>query len=320
MRALQISKTPLVAAPSRIAGSLVKYTDWDSLHFYEQDYPGDLKKSFVADAVSVDLKNKHSLEVFADYAIGADIIHVHNMISKDLAEWLKKNVSSAKFIYHVHSPVREGPLYLDKWREIALDFDSFFVVAQFHPRMYPQFVPMPNIVPWEPVASISGSDELSILYSPSHRRSGRWNTKVSSELDRALELSKRKEHVKVISLDKPILPKDLYMLRKHSSITIDEISTGGFHMVSLEGLMCGNVVINGADEFSIASFRGSTESQERPPFVFATPKTIEQDLMSLIDDRELLTKTQMASSNYASTVLRADKLIRRYVRAYEEIA
>ncbi|PQA88548.1 hypothetical protein CW354_09710 [Marinicaulis flavus] len=204
--------------------------------------------------------------------------------------------------------------------DFRFDWSAFFVVGQIWPRLYPEAMPMPNLIPISPPDSPASIGEcLKVLYSPSHRRDGRWGTKVSPALDEALSKIEAQGLAEIYDLKSPILPYQLGELRKRMNITIDEITTGGFHQISLEGLLCGNVVINGSDEFSIQVMRGWTKTKKRPPFVIMNEANVEKALSELLENHARLAEIAEASLAYSKEFLPPAKLIQRYDEAYRAI-
>ena len=205
--------------------------------------------------------------------------------------------------------------------DFRFSWSALLVVGQVWPRLYPDAIPVPNIVPIAPVeAPVPVKEKAKILYSPSHRRQGRWGTKVSPVMDSALAKLQSDGLADVFDLTQPVSPYQLEVLRKRMNITIDEIVTGGFHQISLEGLLCGNVVVNGSDEFSIQVMRGWTQSQSRPPFVIADEANIEQTLKDLLGDTVRLRELAEESLDYGKSYLLPENLVQRYDEIYRTLS
>jgi hypothetical protein len=108
-------------------------------------------------------------------------------------------------------------------------------------------------------------------------------------------------------------------LRRTCHASIDEIMTGAFHQVSLEGMCAGNVVINRADYFSKALLAQCTASFAIPPFLFADETTIDSVMISLSADEEQTRRLQQASINYFVDHLAVQKMAERYHDVYKSI-
>jgi hypothetical protein len=312
---VHISQTPLVAAPSKIAMAQ-RMIGHDAIAIALTDYPnnGPLFGKFIDDYIVEDEFTKP----LVDSAIhSADIIHIHNDIPPAWAERLLHANQTAKYFYQVHSPLREGPLYLPRQTDIKLPFSANLVVGQFQPRIHTHHTFVPNIIHDIPSANIRKKGEkLRVIFSPTHLRPGRWNNKYVSELDVAMSSLVRLGKIEAVIPDKPVSPKILMAMRKTCHVTIDEIATGGFHQVSIEGLAAGNVTINRADYFCKAVFSSFSEGVQ-PPFMYATGQCIAEKLETLANDWEKTAEIQESSLNYFKSYLTPDKMAKVFDNAYE---
>lgn len=316
---VHVSRTPLAGAPSRLNDKLNEYSDYDSLCFIESDYKGN--QSYLFRGTSIYLNgSRKSLEwkLFEEALKNSSILHIHNMISQDLANYLRENFPNIRTVYHAHSPLREGPLYVSRAAQMQRRIDRVITVAQAHPRFYKDATPVPNIstpmdfkIPRPPYARVR------VMYSPVQARGGRWNGKGCEELDRALRELEYDENVEIIALTAPVPSTVLNEMRCVSDISIDEVTTGGFHQISLEGLQCGNAVINGADFFSLRAIMGWTG--KKPPFVISTPRTVRENLRSLILNSDYLIDVKSQSLEYARKYLSPDRLVQIYEKVYDEV-
>ena len=77
-----------------------------------------------------------------------------------------------KFIYKVHSPLREGPNFVN-YEPNKFYFNKKCVVSQYHPRLYPDYKMLPNLVLEKPTLNLINDDEIPrVLFSPAHKRIG----------------------------------------------------------------------------------------------------------------------------------------------------
>ena len=310
---VHFTSTPLVGSPGKIALAQRNQGD-DSVCFMASEYPnnGPLFKIFSNDSI---LLRKENLDFFKYKIKRADIIHIHNFIEKDWLDIIINTNSFAKLIYQAHSPLREGPLYYP--REFDAVFDVHLAVAQMHPRFYPHYIPVPNLILEPPsFKERAKGDKLKVLFSPTHKHPGRWGNKHTSGLGELLSLMHKSKLIDLHYPEKAVAPVELNMIRKESDVTIDEIQSGGFHMVSLEGLAFGNVVINNADYFSKETFR--SVSGELPPFQSNDIDTIYDFLSTLSKDEDLTNNLKKASYIYFKEYCNPMKLIKVYNRAYEK--
>ena len=321
LKVLHLSPTPLVAAPGRLARTL-RGAGIDALCAVLKDYPADgpLAGKFIDDSVVLEDACPEVRALVDDFAAEADVIHVHNDLPPGSVKWLRERSPKAAFVYQVHSPLREGPLYYGRADHIGLPFRAHLAVGQYQPRHYPDYLPVPNLVPDKPVVNPRQAGErLRVLFSPSHTRGGRWNAKYSEPLEKAIQALRSSGQIEVVWPSKPVTPGVLMALRRTCHVTIDEIVTGAFHQVSIEGLCAGNVVINRADFFSKAMMAQCAQCDELPPFVHADGTTIQDVLLHLAGDAAQTAQLQIASHRYFTRHLAAEALVRRFISIYETL-
>lgn len=321
IKVVHFSPTPLVGAPAKIAAAQRKI-GLESTSIILSDYPekGPIAKKFIDGALVWNGAEKNVVDLIGQLTAAANIIHIHNDLPAEKVMWLRKNCRESAFVYQVHSPVREGPLYAPRADYLDLPFRAHMVVAQYQPRHYSGYIPVPNIVLDLPSLNIRRSDQkLRVMFSPSHNRSGRWNAKYSERLEKVIRGLESLGKIDVIWPEKPLSPSDLMALRRTCHVSIDEIVTGAYHQISLEGLCAGNVVLNRADYFSKAMLANCNEKLEFPPFVYADEYNVEDVLLELILDVDKTSAMQKASYDYFSQHLEPEKLVRIFSNVYEEI-
>lgn len=312
MNVLHISQTPLVAAPQKISSALNTYTDVHSNCLVVKDYEGS-KANIFSDQSLIFHENDYIYDVIEK----SDVIHIHNDIEKKISAILKEVAKEKVYIYQTHSYLREGPLYYDRSEYLPFDFKKKLVIAQYQPRVYPEFTMVPNLILHDASYHENWNNPVKILYSPAQRNTyGRWGTKYSSKLEKVLIDMENNDNVQIITAS-GVHPNELYRLRKTADITIDEIFTGGFHQISLEGLCAGNAVINAADFFSLEIARAVADRNETPPFVFASESNIEEVLLDLINNRHKLNSVKKQSYDFFVHNLDPKKLINKYVDIYK---
>lgn len=311
---VHISPTPLVAAPGKIAKAQRK-CGHNAICIIFSDYPvhTNLSGKFIDESILLTPELKPYLE---ESLAQADVIHVHNNCPADKVLWILQHNQLATFVYHIHSPMREGPVFLDRTKTIGLPFKKFLVVGQHHSKLYPHYIPVPNIIHQVPSLNLRKDNEkLRVIYSPTNKHEGRWNNKFSEVLDATLDSLAKLDFIELIMSKTPIHPNVLMYLRKRAHLTIDEIATGGFHQVSLEGLCAGNVVINGSDYFGKVGFSRFSE-QILPPFQSASDSDIKDILLKFACDAELTRVWQKKSFEYFTRYLYPERLAEFFIQAY----
>jgi hypothetical protein len=318
LKIVHITPTPLVGAPGKIAWAQ-RMKGHEAVAIALSDYPkgGPLEKMFLDRTLMIDDFTRTTIEANIRRA---DIIHLHNFLPKNRVDWLRELNQSAAYVYQAHSPLREGPLYVGRAEEDApFDFRVKMVVGQYAGRMYPSFIPVPNIILSPPSIKLRQEGEkLRVMFSPTHSRDGRWNGKYSQVLDDVLVASTKLGKIEIVSPKRPVSPVALMELRRSCHVSIDEIATGAFHMVSLEGLCAGNVVINRADYFARATFSGFCEG-EMPPFLYADEGCIANVLLKLADDWEETAGLQQKSFDYFRCYCDPMRLVEVFDAAYQHV-
>lgn len=316
LKVVHLSPTPLVGAPGKIAWAQ-RSIGIDSASIIYRDYPskGPLSGKFIDNSVIYSGEN----QAFCDYMMSrADIIHIHNFLPPGVVSDVASRCSGAKFVYHAHSPLREGPLYGER-SDVQLPYDLKVYVGQYAGRFYNDFVALPNVIVDTPSLRLrQPGEKLRVMYSPTHSNSGRWNSKHSPELDEAIKALEKTSMVDVVFPGKPVPPNVLLQMRRTCHVSIDEIATGGFHQVSLEGLCAGNVVINRADYFSKYVCSGFSDGVF-PPFKYSDGNDIFNVLLSLADSVEETARLQQESYNYFSKYMGWERLAGFYEAEYEKI-
>ena len=317
---LHMSRTPLVGAPGKIAAALNAHTDFRAAAIVAEDYPRELAGLFLGESIVYEEKSPIR-DVCKQLVRSADVIHVHNDLTIPLRQLVHGAASNkAKFVYHVHSPLREGPLFFDRADILGFDWSARLSIPHYPQRFFQDYRLVPNIVLFpHGHRPLGDRDPARVLFSPAHRRRGlRWGDKVSTALETSLSSLRSAGEADVIDV-KGIRPSALFELRLTTHVSIDEIVTGAFHQVSLEGLCAGNVVVNGADWFAVKSFQMATGASDGPPFVRMDEDDVAIELPELVRDRERIRRFQRASWEYYQAHLLPAKLVGRFVDVYEEV-
>lgn len=297
LKIIHVTPTPLVGAPGKIAWAQ-RMKGHEALAIALSDYPkgGPLEKMFLDRTLLI---NDFTSDYIEASIRDADIIHVHNFLPEPRVRWLLGLNQSAKYVYQTHSPLREGPVYIDRASgNMEIDFRVKLVVGQHHGRFYQSFIPVPNLILSPPSLRLrKAGEKLRVMNSPTKQNSGRWNGKQSQHLDETLRSLSQLGKIDVISPNEPVPPETLMELRRSCHVSIDEIATGGFHMVSLEAMCAGNIAINRADYFGKTTFSTFCDGNI-PPFLYADDNCIHTVLLALADDWGETARRQQESYDF----------------------
>lgn len=310
-----ISKTPLVGAPGRLAHFVNIQDNFESIHIYLEDYPNHLKGFFTNNSFLWDKSNQTYL---MDYIKRSHIIHIHNEINEDIQRLILKLNSKCRKVYHVHSSLREGPLFKDISESFLFSFDKKCCVNQLHPRMYNNFYPVPNIIDNMPRKIADSRRKLSLLFCPTHKGGGRYGTKFTDKTSIILDELGKSGRIEVIrpSYVPPLL---LSQIRRHADFVLDEIATGGFHQASLEALSAGVVAINNADYLARDFYARSIQATECPPFLQCSDDSLYDTLMNISDNQDYVYDLQKKSYEYFDNFMKPERLTQIYTNMYKEL-
>jgi len=134
-------------------------------------------------------------------------------------------------------------------------------------------------------------------------------------VDDAIFALKKLKSIDLIYPEKPLNPGALMDMRRSCHLSLDEIATGAFHMVSLEAMCAGNIAINRADYFSRGVFASFCEGVP-PPFQYADDSCISEVLMRFVNSVEETVRHQRESFEYFKKYCDPLKMIAFFERAY----
>jgi hypothetical protein len=305
----------LAAAQRELAGH-------EAVHLRCGDY-GPARDAMSPHSVPISA-DRNGLEVFKAAVRRAEVLHVHGTLPLFALEWLAESglARSRPAIYHAHSFPGEPPLFGDVSEDLGLDWAAKVAVAQAHPRLYPGFRLMPNCLfrrtlragaqPWRHPGS-----PAMVLFSPSTPAGGRWGRKSSNASARAWRKLGRLPGVQTVTVH-GWAPERLLALRSTAEFGLDEIVTGGFHLVSYETMACGGVAVNAADGEAIACLSLGARADEPAPFLHATPATLSAAIGGLVRDPGRLAAWRRASHAYFWRWLAPGRVVGLWDALYRE--
>jgi hypothetical protein len=322
---VHITQTPLVGSPGLVSEAINRYSPrYTSEWIFTEDYKGERAGMMTRYGKAMGLGNDDARAKFAERIQRADVIQIHNSLTRPAVALIKENARpECKFVYQVRSPHREPPLFVDMPHVVDIEFDAFTAICQYHLRVYPDYYPTPLLDLDEPTLQLlQPSEKPRVLYRPSHfspPKETRWNTKYSKLMHDSLLACHDEGLIELMYPQKPVPPDKLKELRRASHISIDEIATGAFHTVSLEGLCTGNVVINNSDLFSDMAMAFLTGKNELPPFYRTNHYNFDARLRALVANPDEIRRIQQASYDYFKHYLHASKQVHYYTEVYDRV-
>lgn len=322
MNIVHLSPSVLAGAPGMLARAQTELLGHRATHLRVGDY-GHFRDLVSSSSLAL-TPQEHDHDLFRRHVEDADVIHVHNYVPILLMHWISEidGLDERVFIYQLHSPSRERPVFADLSAQHGFDWHARLVVAQVQPRMFPDHRPVPNCLYRDNISSDRRSlvhrphEPVRVIFTPSTRSRKRWAAKTSPKFETALKVLKDDRRFSFIRTSE-VSPERVMALRSVSDISIDEVVTGGFHLVSYEGLASGNAVINGADEISMASLAMGLGTSDQPPFVVCTEETFLEEMLALANNRQRLADVREAGFDYFWKYLEAGRIASMYQEIYE---
>ena len=307
LNVIHIADSELSSAPYRLAqvqrnaGVVARLLSLpDPAAHYQYPYP--------------DLFMTSGRETLASYLIEADVIHYHNSWRNsrlfELQPWAWQLVERKPSVIQFHSPRASGLF------EEALQEESLIklVVAQYHPRLYPECRPVPNAVPiHEPLHRPSGvhNEPPVIAFTPPYCDGTGWNDKGCGPTLPVLEDGFRYRFASGRSW------QETMQLRRQCDVAIDEIVTGSYHMCSLEALSQGLATIAGLDSATVDALEQVTGTREHP-WIVATPATLREVLVRLCEDDDYRLAKRRQARAYMERHWSPQTLTRKFRRIYDD--
>jgi len=324
IKVIHISETPLAGSPIRIVNALNKYTNIKArlIVYNSNPYKG---RTYEDDICWHEEKNE-ALAIIEE----ADIIHLHhflnltnNLFGINFIDFQKKG---KKIIRQFHTePNKIASNYKINVLSIINDSLPQLVISQFHERYYPKAKIVPNIVPLNDSLYLprdNSNEDISICYTPTNMTSAwsdRWNTKGYPETMQLLESIKNNFSNNLrINIGIGLNHSECLSLRQNSSIIIDELITGSFHIGSLEGLSQGKPTFCYLDnrmENVIKNFTGAKEL----PWVNYPLENVKKPLENFIKDKALRKEQGLYSRKWMEKYWNDKKLILYYEKVYIDI-
>jgi hypothetical protein len=324
MKIVHLSASALAGAPGMLAAAQQRLGGHEAVHLRCGDY-GRARDRVFAGSLAI-APTPSDRAIFNDRLTDADLIHVHNLLPAFALEWLAELGLPGRrpFVYQVHSPLGEAPLWTDVSDQMGLDFALKLVCAQHQPRLYPDYRPVPLCVfrsglderarPWERPGRVP-----LLLFTPSGAGRGRWGRKSTPAFETQLRALAAQPWLDIERItDWP--PEKVLARRRTAEFGLDEVVTGGFHTVTYETMAGGGVAVNAADSESVAALQMALRTDAAPPFLRTDPLGLGPALRALATQPAALADARRASHQYFWQHMSPRRVVQRFDELYAELA
>ena len=281
MKILHLSDTTLSGAPHRLSETYNKYSGHESRHIVW--HPVIHTRVFPTDMIGSQME-KEEIEGWLEWA---DVIHYHNRWKRQeiFTRW-KLDPPEKPSLIQIHSP-RESEDFSEEL-ESGL---PIAVIAQYHTRQWPEkrFI-VPNVVdihdPSHMIVERPARKIPIVSYAPSNAVCRGWDDKsytVVAPIAKRLSLNNEILYQRIINMPHT----DCLKLKQIADIGIDEVSTGSYHMSSLEYLSMGVACIGRLDEDCERVVKDLTGA-DWLPWVMSSPVKFKSDLSVLVRTRSYI--------------------------------
>jgi hypothetical protein len=226
----------------------------------------------------------------------AEIWHIHNYLAYEIKPYRQGKKVMAQF----HSLPKMG-----NWNELMRYADRCYTIRQPNQEKEYQLPALPNVIDpdeYKPIQRSGG--KVRIAFAPSSRAPvGRPMSKGYREVRQVLNRVASKRDIDIEWIEG--IPYEENLRRKSNShILIDDVVTGNFHRTALEGACFGCVVMS--------SFKCNQ-------FHHSTLRSLEEDLLQLIDVPILRREYQVRSRLWVLQEWHAIDQVKEYEAAYEGV-
>lgn len=314
LKVLHLSDTPLSGSPIRISALLAKYGGIESRHMVWREKLGYRE-------YGADISGKVQSHQYLHYLIyeWADVLHFHNRWKRqEIFKALKCEPPKKPSVIQIHSP-RDS----EDFSEEVKSGIPLAVIAQYHVRQWPElrFI-VPNVVDIYHKDYVSTKEPRplpympTVSYAPSNTNMPGWNDKSYGVVAPVLKRMRIAGTVDYQLICKAPFD-DVMIKKKQADIGIDEVSTGSYHLSSLEYLSLGVGCFANIDpltEKAIKDVTGATTI----PWIRATKDNFERVLRNILKDQSW-PEIGVASRVWMEEYWNPNLLCSHYLKMYESL-
>lgn len=314
MRVLHISSTPLSGAVLRLSALLNKYSDIESKTLIWRNTVGF---RYYGES---DYSSSEPCEVYEQLIYEwADILHFHNHWKRhEVFKLLGKDPPKKPSVIQMHSPRETENFDVELKSGIPIACP-----AQYHPRVYPEckFI-VPNVVDiYDPLYMRDKMPEGGppiVSYSPSNTNARGWNDKSYGVVAPVLKRMALKGEINFQLIQKKPFDEVMF-LKRQAWVGIDEITSGSYHLSTLEYLSLGVPCIVGVDDACNKVVKDLTGC-ETLPWIKVSHDNFERIVKGLLTDKDGLVLCALKSREWMEAHWSPEKLCSIYkISMYEKL-
>ena len=316
LKVVSFSVTPLAGAPIRNARAIARHSDIETRHVDVERWG-----RFEHDHVHIEAP-----EETVALAEAADIIHLYNYLDYDSGEFapvdFRELVRRGKcFVRHFESTpqVVAGHMGIEVKDVLQCPIPKL-VIPHYPERFFPTARIVPNIFCDDPPQGHDDGEACDIIFTPSWMRSAwgwRWDTKGMPETVAMLSRVRERTGCRTKCVQ-GVPHNEALWAKRNSSIVIDELITGSYHLSALEGIWLEKATLAYLDDRTkavLASLTGTADS----PFISARLEDAEEVLVYLADHLEEAEQIGAEGGRWFRTHWSAEKMVRHFTEAYDQL-
>lgn len=315
MKVLHLSDTPLSGAPIRIVELLNKYGVGavEARHIvWQARSPAQPWRRYRTDMDG----NCLTADEVRHWLDWADIIHYHNRWKRQMIFGVH-DVPAKKGVIQIHSP-RESE---DFGQELESGL-PLAIVAQYHPRQWLKELTyiVPNVVDIaheefaRTVPPLRKSPIVS--YAPSNCNGTGWDNKSYGDVAPILKRMHLAQTIYFQLIFQQPYEK-MVEIKRNADIAIDEISTGSYHLSSLEYLAMGIPCFANVDQITFNVLKEMTGCTTLP-WVIANKNNFKTRLDQIVKDQSWQDLGRK-SREWMEMFWYPERLVRQYMEMYEDL-
>jgi len=283
---------------------------------YNPKFPGAANRAIILDS-----------EEFIEEIRKADIVHMHNSppLNTNSVAW--DIIKNKTVVLQLHSPPNISN-YAYELVSKKVSINKLLVIAQYQyvelKPIYPDIIPIRNIVDinnelFLPI--IKANTPPIITYAPSNKimnnKKAGWVYKSFKEVEPLLNKLNKENVCRYVSQGYRPFEENL-KIRQPANIHIDEVSSGSFHLSSLEALSQGKATIANIASWMENVIKEVTGCDEIP-WVVSDASNLRKTIIELCKDQDNLLNIQKKSREWMEIYWNPEAILENYMEVYKSL-